>query len=142
MFLLKFLSDLVPYEPPQYLKVSIDTQSIWSCWHGLRSAFIALLVLQVHVMHPPFIAGKYRSLLQEYTSLAKTRLRDLKVCSYFPGCRNGWVCVANCTLLQVSLEETGIFEVVNGSAGMLEVSHVMLVLLNVAVLHHLQSNLF
>ncbi|XP_058622939.1 Fanconi anemia group A protein [Onychostoma macrolepis] len=72
VFLLKFLSDLVPYEPPQYLKV--------------------------HVMHPPFIAGKYRSLLQEYISLAKTRLRDLKV----------------------SLEDTGIFEVVNGSAGVLE----------------------
>ncbi|XP_059402150.1 Fanconi anemia group A protein [Carassius carassius] len=71
-FLLKFLSDLVPYEPPQYLKV--------------------------HVMHPPYIGGKYRSLLQEYISLAKTRLRDLKV----------------------SLEETGIFEVVNGSAGVVE----------------------
>ncbi|XP_043090431.1 Fanconi anemia group A protein [Puntigrus tetrazona] len=72
VFLLKFLSDLVPYEPPQYLKV--------------------------HVMHPPFIGGKYRSLLQEYISLAKTRLRDLKV----------------------SLEETGIFELVNGSAAVLE----------------------
>ncbi|XP_052400436.1 Fanconi anemia group A protein isoform X2 [Carassius gibelio] len=72
VFLLKFLSDLVPYEPPQYLKV--------------------------HVMHPPYIGGKYRSLLQEYISLAKTRLRDLKV----------------------SLEETGIFEVVNGSAGVAE----------------------
>ncbi|RXN16371.1 Fanconi anemia group A isoform X1 [Labeo rohita] len=72
VFLLKFLSDLVPYEPPQYLKV--------------------------HVMHPPFIGGKYRSLLQEYVTLAKTRLRDLKV----------------------SLEETGIFEVVNGSAGAVE----------------------
>uniref|UniRef100_A0A9J7XXZ4 Fanconi anemia group A protein n=2 Tax=Cyprinus carpio carpio TaxID=630221 RepID=A0A9J7XXZ4_CYPCA len=72
VFLLKFLSDLVPYEPPQYLKV--------------------------HVMHPPYIGGKYRSLLQEYVTLAKTRLRDLKV----------------------SLEETGIFEVVNGSAGVVE----------------------
>lgn len=72
VFLLKFLSDLVPYEPPQYLKV--------------------------HVMHPPFIAGKYRSLLHEYVSLVKTRLRDLKV----------------------SLEETGIFEEVNGSAAVLE----------------------
>ncbi|XP_016107865.1 Fanconi anemia group A protein isoform X2 [Sinocyclocheilus grahami] len=72
VFLLKFLSDLVPYEPPQYLKVN--------------------------VMHPPYIGGKYRSLLQEYITLAKTRLRDLKV----------------------SLEETGIFEVVNGSAGVVE----------------------
>ncbi|KAL1247084.1 hypothetical protein QQF64_022460 [Cirrhinus molitorella] len=72
VFLLKFLSDLVPYEPPQYLKV--------------------------HVMHPPYVGGKYRSLLQEYITLAKTRLTDLKV----------------------SLEETGIFEVVNGSAVVLE----------------------
>ncbi|XP_077101658.1 Fanconi anemia group A protein isoform X2 [Siphateles boraxobius] len=69
LFLLKFLSDLVPFERPRYLKV--------------------------HVMHPPFVGGKYRSLLQEYVTLANTRLRDLKV----------------------SLEETGIFEVVNGSAG-------------------------
>ncbi|XP_051739050.1 Fanconi anemia group A protein isoform X2 [Ctenopharyngodon idella] len=72
VFLLKFLSDLVPFEPPQYLKV--------------------------HVMHPPYVGGKYRSLLQEYVTLAKTRLRDLKV----------------------SLEETSIFEVVNGSAGVIE----------------------
>ncbi|XP_067235489.1 Fanconi anemia group A protein isoform X2 [Chanodichthys erythropterus] len=72
VFLLKFLSDLVPFEPPQYLKV--------------------------HVMHPPYVGGKYRSLLQEYVTLAKTRLRDLKV----------------------SLEETSIFEVVNGSAGATE----------------------
>ncbi|KAA0724128.1 Fanconi anemia group A protein [Triplophysa tibetana] len=71
VFLLKFLSDLVPFEPPQYLKV--------------------------HVMHPPYIRSKHRSLLQEYISLTKTRLADLKV----------------------SLEETGIFEVVNGSAGVL-----------------------
>ncbi|XP_056307431.1 Fanconi anemia group A protein [Danio aesculapii] len=69
VFLLKFLSDLVPFEPPQYLKV--------------------------HVLHPPFVSGKHRSVLQEYVSLARTRLRDLKV----------------------SLEESGIFEVVNGSAG-------------------------
>nr|XP_021326386.1 Fanconi anemia group A protein-like [Danio rerio] len=69
VFLLKFLSDLVPFEPPQYLKV--------------------------HVLHPPFVSGKFRSVLQEYVSLARTRLRDLKV----------------------SLEESGIFEVVNGSAG-------------------------
>ncbi|XP_071346052.1 Fanconi anemia group A protein [Trachinotus anak] len=52
VFLLKFLSDLVPFEPPQYLKV--------------------------HVLHPPYIPVKHRSLLMEYTSLAKTRLADLK----------------------------------------------------------------
>lgn len=52
VFLLKFLSDLVPFEPPQYLKV--------------------------HVLHPPFVPLKHRSLLMEYVSLAKTRLADLK----------------------------------------------------------------
>ncbi|GLD67118.1 Fanconi anemia group A protein [Lates japonicus] len=52
VFLLKFLSDLVPFEPPQYLKV--------------------------HILHPPYIPVKHRSLLMEYISLAKTRLADLK----------------------------------------------------------------
>ncbi|XP_028287387.1 Fanconi anemia group A protein [Parambassis ranga] len=52
VFLLKFLSDLVPFEPPQYLKV--------------------------HILHPPYVPMKHRSLLMEYVSLAKTRLTDLK----------------------------------------------------------------
>ncbi|XP_030587909.1 Fanconi anemia group A protein isoform X2 [Archocentrus centrarchus] len=52
VFLLKFLSDLVPFEPPQYLKV--------------------------HILHPPYVPVKHRSLLMEYISLAKTRLADLK----------------------------------------------------------------
>ncbi|XP_077371654.1 Fanconi anemia group A protein isoform X2 [Festucalex cinctus] len=52
VFLLKFLSDLVPFEPPQYLKV--------------------------HLLHPPYVPVKYRSLLMEYVSLAKTRLADFK----------------------------------------------------------------
>ncbi|XP_036391409.1 Fanconi anemia group A protein-like [Megalops cyprinoides] len=53
LFLLKFLSDLVPHDPPQYLKV--------------------------HLLHPPFVAGKHRPLLLEYVALAKTRLADLQV---------------------------------------------------------------
>ncbi|XP_036423875.1 Fanconi anemia group A protein homolog [Colossoma macropomum] len=68
VFLLKFLSDLVPFDPPQYLKV--------------------------HVMYPPFVSVKHRSLLQEYVSLARTRLADLKV----------------------SVEEMGLYEVVSGAA--------------------------
>lgn len=52
VFLLKFLSDLVPFEPPQYLKI--------------------------HILHPPYVPMKHRSLLMEYVSLAKTRLADLK----------------------------------------------------------------
>ncbi|XP_078114148.1 Fanconi anemia group A protein [Sander vitreus] len=52
VFLLKFLSDLVPFEPPQYLKV--------------------------HILQPPYVPVKHRSLLMEYVSLAKTRLADLK----------------------------------------------------------------
>ncbi|XP_071973512.1 Fanconi anemia group A protein [Engystomops pustulosus] len=53
VFLLKFLSDLVPYETPQYLKV--------------------------HILHPPFVTTKFRPLLMEYITLAKTQLADMKV---------------------------------------------------------------
>ncbi|XP_069811763.1 Fanconi anemia group A protein-like, partial [Dendropsophus ebraccatus] len=53
VFLLKFLSDLVPYETPQYLKV--------------------------HILHAPYVAAKFRPLLMEYITLAKTQLSDMKV---------------------------------------------------------------
>ncbi|XP_015984425.2 Fanconi anemia group A protein isoform X3 [Rousettus aegyptiacus] len=53
VFLFKFLSDLVPFEAPRYL--------------------------QVHILHPPLVPSKYRSLLTDYVSLARTRLADLKV---------------------------------------------------------------
>ncbi|XP_036606141.1 Fanconi anemia group A protein [Trichosurus vulpecula] len=53
VFLFKFLSDLVPFEAPQYMKI--------------------------HILHPPLVPVKYRSLLTEYITLAKTRLADLKV---------------------------------------------------------------
>ncbi|KAK5868019.1 hypothetical protein PBY51_012466 [Eleginops maclovinus] len=69
VFLLKFLSDLVPFEPPQYLKV--------------------------HVLQPPYVPLKHRSLLMEYVSLAKTRLADLKEC----------------------VEDMGLYEDVSGAGG-------------------------
>ncbi|XP_023560925.1 Fanconi anemia group A protein isoform X1 [Octodon degus] len=53
VFLFKFLSDLVPWEAPRYL--------------------------QVHILHPPLVPSKYRCLLGDYVSLARTRLADLKV---------------------------------------------------------------
>ncbi|XP_062965475.1 Fanconi anemia group A protein [Cynocephalus volans] len=53
VFLFKFLSDLVPFEAPWYM--------------------------QVHILHPPLVPSKYRSLLTDYVSLAKTRLADLQV---------------------------------------------------------------
>ncbi|XP_013363404.1 PREDICTED: Fanconi anemia group A protein isoform X3 [Chinchilla lanigera] len=53
VFLFKFLSDLVPWEAPRYL--------------------------QVHILHPPLVPSKYRCLLGDYVSLARTRLTDLKV---------------------------------------------------------------
>ncbi|EMP41936.1 Fanconi anemia group A protein [Chelonia mydas] len=53
VFLFEFLSELVPFEAPQYLKV--------------------------HIMHPPFVPTKYRPFLLEYITLAKTRLADFKV---------------------------------------------------------------
>ncbi|KAM4638581.1 Fanconi anemia group A protein [Amazona ochrocephala] len=53
VFLFEFLSELVPFEPALYLKV--------------------------HIMYPPFVPTKYRSVLLDYIALAKTRLDDLKV---------------------------------------------------------------
>ncbi|NWY65623.1 FANCA protein, partial [Erithacus rubecula] len=53
VFLFEFLSELVPFEAAPYLKV--------------------------HIMYPPFVPSKHRSLLVEYITLAKTRLADLKV---------------------------------------------------------------
>ncbi|XP_072241463.1 Fanconi anemia group A protein [Leuresthes tenuis] len=72
VFLLKFLSDLVPFEPPQYLKV--------------------------HILHPPYVPLKHRSLLMEYVSLAKTRLADLKE----------------------SVEDMGLYEDVSGAGASLQ----------------------
>ncbi|KAJ7374788.1 hypothetical protein OS493_005138 [Desmophyllum pertusum] len=51
-FFVKFLSDLVPYEPAEYLKV--------------------------HVIKAPQVPSKLRELVTDYVSLAKTRLMDLK----------------------------------------------------------------
>ncbi|XP_069320856.1 Fanconi anemia group A protein [Eulemur rufifrons] len=53
VFLFKFLSDLVPFEAPRYM--------------------------QVHILHPPLVPNKFRSLLTDYVALARTRLADLKV---------------------------------------------------------------
>ncbi|XP_071423994.1 Fanconi anemia group A protein isoform X1 [Pithys albifrons albifrons] len=53
VFLFEFLSELVPFEAAPYLKV--------------------------HIMYPPFVPARHRSLLLEYITLAKTRLADLRV---------------------------------------------------------------
>ncbi|NXH16014.1 FANCA protein, partial [Bucco capensis] len=53
VFLFQFLSELVPFEAAPYLKV--------------------------HVLCPPFVPTKHRSLLLDYITLAKTRLADLQV---------------------------------------------------------------
>ncbi|NWT34369.1 FANCA protein, partial [Cardinalis cardinalis] len=53
VFLLEFLSELVPFEAAPYLKV--------------------------HVMFPPCVPSKHRPLLLEYITLARTRLADLQV---------------------------------------------------------------
>ncbi|XP_055001179.1 Fanconi anemia group A protein isoform X1 [Sorex araneus] len=53
VFLFKFLAELVPYEGPRYL--------------------------QVHLLHPPLVPSKHRTLLTDYASLARTRLADLQV---------------------------------------------------------------
>ncbi|NWR24963.1 FANCA protein, partial [Emberiza fucata] len=53
VFLLEFLSELVPFEAAPYLKV--------------------------HIMFPPCVPSRHRPLLLEYITLAKTRLADLQV---------------------------------------------------------------
>ncbi|XP_006902928.1 PREDICTED: Fanconi anemia group A protein [Elephantulus edwardii] len=53
VFLFTFLSDLVPFEGPQYLKV--------------------------HMLYPPLVPERLRPLLTDYVTLARTRLADLKV---------------------------------------------------------------
>nr|XP_060508713.1 Fanconi anemia group A protein [Panthera onca] len=58
VFLFKFLSDLVPFEAPRYM--------------------------QAHILHPPLVPSKYRSLLTDYVTLAKTRLADLKASPGLP----------------------------------------------------------
>ncbi|XP_060554664.1 Fanconi anemia group A protein-like, partial [Ruditapes philippinarum] len=58
-FLMKFLTDLVPYESAQHIKV--------------------------HILHPPFVPSKCRQLLTDYIVLAKTRLEDLKESLDIPG---------------------------------------------------------
>ncbi|KAL8593129.1 hypothetical protein ACOMHN_018055 [Nucella lapillus] len=52
-FLVKFLTELVPFEPADILKV--------------------------HILRPPFVPAKCRDVWTDYTALAKTRLADLKV---------------------------------------------------------------
>lgn len=52
-FLLKFLTDIMPYENASHLKV--------------------------HILRPPFVPPKCRDQLADYVLLAKTRLEDLKV---------------------------------------------------------------
>ncbi|XP_041376120.1 Fanconi anemia group A protein-like [Gigantopelta aegis] len=51
-FLMKFLTDIVPYETGKHLKV--------------------------HIVRPPYVPPKCRDLLSDYVALAKTRLADLK----------------------------------------------------------------
>ncbi|XP_060606209.1 Fanconi anemia group A protein-like [Ruditapes philippinarum] len=58
-FLMKFLTDLVPYESAHHIKV--------------------------HILHPPFVPSKCRQLLTDYIVLAKTRLEDLKESLDIPG---------------------------------------------------------
>ncbi|KAG8012883.1 Fanconi anemia group A protein, partial [Nibea albiflora] len=50
---------------------------------------------KVHILHPPYVPVKHRSLLMEYVSLAKTRLADLKE----------------------SVEDMGLYEDVSGAGG-------------------------
>ncbi|ERE80631.1 putative Fanconi anemia group A protein like protein [Cricetulus griseus] len=100
VFLFKFLSDLVPWEPPRYM--------------------------QVHIFHPPLVPSKYHSLLTDYISLAKTRLVDLKAslptALALPGrtqCLSLYshICFSP---LKVSVENMGLYEDLSSSRDIAE----------------------
>ncbi|KAM7058376.1 Fanconi anemia group A protein isoform 2-T2 [Molossus nigricans] len=70
VFLFKFLSDLVPFEAPRYLQEkNLEEYPQTTSGH----------CFQVHILHPPLVPSRYRSLLTDYIALARTRLSDLKV---------------------------------------------------------------
>lgn len=75
---------------------------------------------QVHIMYPPFVPSKHRSILLEYITLAKTRLADLKVSKNCPFRKDIFLDLSNLTVLwqrpslcittQVAIEDMGLYE--------------------------------
>ncbi|MBZ3876319.1 Fanconi anemia group A protein [Sciurus carolinensis] len=89
VFLFKFLSSLVPWEAPRYM--------------------------QVHVLHPPLVPGKFCALLADYVALARTRLADLKASPCPPGPAGtrqslSLLLGSSFSFLKVSLENMGLYE--------------------------------
>ncbi len=80
-FVVKSLTDIVPFEPAYCLKVSNS--------QDCNSTVIASHDLQVHINHPPHRLAKCRNLVADYITLIKIRLRELKVCA----CMRVCVCV-------------------------------------------------
>lgn len=80
---------------------------------------------KVHILHPPYVPAKHRSLLMEYVSLAKTRLADLKVKESSRFRKKGtnfikkryFVRKPFCVCTQESVEDMGLYKDVSAAAG-------------------------
>ena len=86
----------------------------------------------MHILHPPLVPSKYRSLLTDYISLAKTRLADLKASPGLPSSSSPSPAVARACLvlmlllassLQVSMENMGLYEDLSSAGDVIEVTH-------------------
>lgn len=85
----------------------------------------------MHILHPPLVPSKYRSLLTDYVSLAKTRLADLKASPGLPPPPHSpAVLHARLVLtlplsssLQISMENMGLYEDLSSAGDVIEVTH-------------------
>lgn len=78
------------------------------------------ICLQVHILHPPLVPSKYRSLLADYVALARTRLAELQASHGFPSLaavaasasprKRQRLTSPTMSPLQVSVENMGLYE--------------------------------
>ena len=88
-FLLKCLTEAVPHEPPFALRVGVHSSSPppFTLLSVFLFSFLLVLLLtlfslpQAHIESPPRRMARCHVLLSDYISLAKTRLRELNVCT-------------------------------------------------------------
>lgn len=88
-FLLKCLTEAVPHEPPFALRVGVHSSSPppFTPLSVFLLSFLLVLLLtlfslpQAHIESPPRRMARCHVLLSDYISLAKTRLRELNVCT-------------------------------------------------------------
>ena len=75
--LVRSLTQLVPYEPPDCLRVGVLAPRIMLLIQFLSG--MCAMCSKVHVACPPRGLASCKDLIADYVALAKTRLKDLKV---------------------------------------------------------------